>query len=223
MMMREVRVGKVTLGDHLPLVLIAGPDVIETEASALRHAEAIVRSAERFKVPFIFKCSYDKANRTSLKGYRGPGLKKGLAILKKVKTRIGVPVLSDVHGVEQVTPAAEVLDCLQVPAFLCRQTDLLVKVGQAGRPVNVKKGQFLAPWDMKSVLEKIESTGNRQILVTERGTCFGYNYLVNDWRSLAILRSFGYPVVFGAGPSPPRPGGVGFAAGGGAGVIPQAS
>jgi len=203
--------------------LIAGPDVIESESSALRHAEAIAVAARRFRLPFIFKCSFDKANRTSLKSYRGPGLKKGLAILKKVRSRTGVPVLSDVHCVEQVKPAAEVLDCLQVPAFLCRQTDLLLAVGKAKKAVNVKKGQFVAPWDMRPVLEKLESTGNRQILVTERGTCFGYNYLVNDMRALAILRSLGYPVVFDAGHSTQLPGGLRNASGGQAEFIPLLS
>ncbi len=222
-MSRNVRIGRITVGESQPLVLIAGPDVIESEASALRHAEAIKRVAVRLKVPFIFKCSFDKANRTSLRGYRGPGLKKGLVILKKVKTQIGVPVLSDVHGVEQVRPAAAVLDCLQVPAFLCRQTDLLLAVGRSGKPVNVKKGQYLAPWDMGAVLGKLESTGNRQILVTERGTSFGYNLLVNDMRSLGILRKFGYPVVFDAGHSTQLPGGLKNASGGQSEFIPLLS
>ncbi|MBI3616159.1 MAG: 3-deoxy-8-phosphooctulonate synthase [Candidatus Omnitrophica bacterium] len=219
----KVRVGKVVVGEDQPLVLIAGPDVIESEASALRHAEAIAKAAGRFRIPFVFKCSFDKANRTSLKGYRGPGLKKGLAVLKKVKGRVGVPVLSDIHCVDQVKAAAAVLDCIQVPAFLSRQTDLLLAVGRAGKPINLKKGQFLAPWDMKAVLEKVESTGNRQILVSERGTTFGYNYLVNDMRSLGILRRFGYPVVFDAGHSTQLPGGKGHASGGQAGFIPLLS
>ena len=218
--MTQVKIGKIVVGEGRTLVLIAGPDVIESEASALRHAEAIAAIAERRSVPFIFKCSFDKANRTSLRKYRGPGLKKGLAILKKVRQRVGVPVLSDVHGVEQVKPAAEALDCLQVPAFLCRQTDLLLAVGKARKPVNVKKGQFLAPWDMRAVVEKIESTGNRQILLTERGTTFGYNYLVNDLRSLGVMRQFGYPVVFDAGHSTQLPGGLKSASGGQAQFIP---
>ncbi len=218
--LRTVRIGKILVGSGQPLVLIAGPDVIESEASALRHAERIAQIARRFKIPYLFKCSFDKANRTSLKSYRGPGLKKGLAILKKVKARLRLPVLSDVHCVEQVSPAAAVLDCLQIPAFLCRQTDLLLAVAKAGKPVNVKKGQFLAPWDMKPVLEKLESTGNRQILVTERGTSFGYNYLVNDLRALGVLRSFGYPVVFDAGHSTQLPSGLKNASGGQAEFIP---
>ena len=213
-MARIVRIGKISVGDGQPLVLIAGPDVIESESSALRHAEAISRLAARFGLPYLFKCSYDKANRTSVKSYRGPGLKKGLRILAKVKKTLGVPVLSDVHCVEQVKPAAEVLDCIQIPAFLCRQTDLLVAVGRAGRAINVKKGQFLSPSDMKPVIEKIESTGNHKILLTERGTTFGYNMLVNDMRSLGILRKFNYPVVFDAGHSSQIPGGLGSASGG---------
>ncbi len=219
-MIRTVRVGKVSVGDHQPLVLIAGPDVIESESSALRHAEAIARIADRFRVPCIFKCSFDKANRTSLKGYRGPGLKKGLAVLKKVRKEIGLPVLSDVHCVSQVKPAAEVLNCIQIPAFLSRQTDLLLAVGRTRTPVNLKKGQFLAPWDIRPVIEKLESTGNRQILLTERGTSFGYNMLVNDMRALPILRSFGYPVVFDAGHSTQLPGGLKSASGGQAEFIP---
>lgn len=219
-MIRQVRIGKVVVGDGGPLVLIAGPDVIESEASALRHAEMIAHIARRFKVPYVFKCSFDKANRTSLKGYRGPGIKKGLAILKKVKTRVGVPVLSDIHDTTQVKLAAEVLDCLQIPAFLSRQTDLLVAAGKTKKAINLKKGQFLAPWDIKPVLEKLESTGNRQIIVTERGTTFGYNLLVNDMRSLAIMRTFGYPVVFDAGHSTQLPGGLKSASGGQAEFIP---
>ncbi len=214
-----VRIGNVQVGGG-PLALIAGPDVIESEVSCLRHAEAIVRVARQFALPYVFKCSYDKANRTSLRKYRGPGLKKGLKILAKVKKEVGVPVLSDVHCVDQVKPAAEVLDCIQIPAFLCRQTDLLLAVGRAGRAVNVKKGQFLAPWDMRPLIEKLESTGNRKILLCERGTTFGYNMLINDMRSLPILRSFGYPVVFDAGHSTQLPGGLKSASGGQAEFIP---
>ena len=208
------------VGQGHPLVLIAGPDVIESESSALRHAEAIANQAARFGLPYIFKCSYDKANRTSVKSYRGPGLSKGLKVLAKVRKEIGVPVTSDVHCVDQVKPAAEVLDLIQVPAFLCRQTDLLVAVGRTGRAINVKKGQFLSPGDMKPVIEKIESTGNRKILLTERGTTFGYNLLVNDMRSLGVLRKFDYPVVFDAGHSSQIPGGLGSASGGQSEFIP---
>ena len=219
-MARIVRIGKISVGQGQPLTLIAGPDVIESESSALRHAEAISKLAARFGLPYIFKCSYDKANRTSVKSYRGPGLKKGLQVLAKVKKEIGVPITSDVHCVDQIKPAAEVLDLIQVPAFLCRQTDLLVAVGRAGRAINVKKGQFLSPSDMKPVIEKIESTGNRKILLTERGTTFGYNMLVNDMRSLGVLRKFNYPVVFDAGHSSQIPGGLGSASGGQSEFIP---
>ncbi len=219
-MVRDVRIGQIVVGLGRPLALIAGPDVIESEASALRHAEAIARIARRFGLPFIFKCSYDKANRTSVKSYRGPGLKKGLAILRKVRQRVGVPVLSDVHEVAQVKPAAQVLDILQIPAFLCRQTDLLVAAGRTGKPLHVKKGQFLAPWDMKQVVEKIESTGNRKILLCERGASFGHNYLVNDMRSLALMRGLGYPVVFDAGHSTQIPGGLKSRSGGQSEFIP---
>lgn len=219
-MTRAVKIGSVTVGGDTPLALIAGPDVIESEASCLRHAEAIAAIAQRYGIPFIFKCSFDKANRTSLRSYRGPGLKKGLVILQKVRRQIGVPVLSDVHEVVQVKPAAEVLDVLQVPAFLSRQTDLLLAVGRAGKPVNLKKGQFLAPWDMARAIEKVASTGNQKILVTERGTTFGYNTLVNDMTALPQLRALGYPVFFDAGHSTQRPGGLGKSSGGHAAFIP---
>ena len=220
MMPRIIRIGNVSVGEGRPLALIAGPDVIESESSVLRHAEAISKLADRFGLPYIFKCSYDKANRTSVKSYRGPGLKKGLRILAKVKKEIGAPVTSDIHCVDQVKPAAEVLDLLQVPAFLCRQTDLLVAVGRTGRAINVKKGQFLSPADMRPVIEKILSTGNHKILLTERGTTFGYNMLINDMRALGLLRRFGYPVVFDAGHSSQIPGGLGNASGGQSEFIP---
>ena len=217
---REVRIGSVTVGGRVPFALIAGPDVIESEAGTLRHAEAIAEIAERFGVPFIFKCSFDKANRTSRHSYRGPGLKRGLTILRKVRRQVGVPVLSDVHEAAQVKPAAEALDVLQVPAFLSRQTDLLIAVGEAGKAVNIKKGQFLAPWDLGPVVEKVASTGNRRILLTERGTTFGYNTLVNDMTALPQLRKLGYPVFFDAGHSTQRPGGLGRASGGRREFIP---
>ena len=208
------------VGGGVPFALIAGPDVIESEASALRHAEAIARIARLGRVPFIFKCSFDKANRTSRASYRGPGLKKGLAILKKVRQRVGAPVLSDVHEVVQVKSAAEVLDVLQIPAFLCRQTDLLVAVAKTGCVVNVKKGQFLAPWDMKPVVQKLTAAGAKKILLTERGTTFGYNTLVNDMTALPLLRALGWPVFFDAGHSTQRPGGLGDASGGTRAFIP---
>jgi 2-dehydro-3-deoxyphosphooctonate aldolase (KDO 8-P synthase) len=202
------------LGGGAPLVLIAGPCAIESRQHALETAQALKEITAAAGVPFIYKSSFDKANRTSVEGYRGPGLHTGLAILQAVREHVGVPVLSDVHDVEQVAPAAEVLDILQIPAFLCRQTDLLLAAGRTGKPVNVKKGQFLAPWDMQHVARKVASTGNRQVLLTERGASFGYNNLVADMRSLAILRTFGYPVVFDATHSVQLPGGAGHASSG---------
>ncbi|HEY7495963.1 MAG TPA: 3-deoxy-8-phosphooctulonate synthase, partial [Candidatus Tectomicrobia bacterium] len=177
----------VGVGGNAPLLLIAGPCAIESSQHALETAHALKAVAAAAGVPFVYKSSFDKANRTSGDSYRGPGLQAGLAILQRVREEVGVPVLSDVHEVEQVAPAAEVLDILQIPAFLCRQTDLVLAVGQTGKPVNVKKGQFLAPWDMQHVAAKVVSTGNRQVLLTERGASFGYNNLVADMRSVAIL------------------------------------
>ena len=198
---------------HAPLI-IAGPDVIEDEASVLRHAERLKRICDHVGFPFILKCSYDKANRTSGASYRGPGLKKGLAILAKVKRALRVPVLSDVHCRQDVAAAADVLDVLQIPAFLCRQTDFVIAVAKAKRVVNIKKGQFLAPWDMRHVVAKAESVGNRQLLLTERGTSFGYNNLVSDLRSLQVMAGFGYPVIYDATHSVQLPGGQGDASGG---------
>lgn len=209
-----VRVGRVAVGPGQRLALIAGPDVIENEAHALRHAERMSAIAKRCGVGYVFKCSYDKANRTALGSYRGPGLEQGLKILAKVKREIGVPVLSDVHCRADAPAAAEVLDILQIPAFLCRQTDLVVAIAATGRPVNIKKGQFVAPWDMAQIIKKVESTGNRQILLSERGTSFGYNNLVSDLRSVPIMRALGYPVIYDATHSVQLPGGLGTASGG---------
>jgi 2-dehydro-3-deoxyphosphooctonate aldolase (KDO 8-P synthase) len=211
---REVAVGPLRIGGGRPFVFIAGPCVIENRTHTLRHAVALRTITEHVGVPLIFKSSFDKANRTSGSAYRGPGLKDGLEILAAVKREVGVPVLTDVHERGQAKVAAEVVDVLQTPAFLCRQTDFLLDVASAGRPVNVKKAQFLAPWDMGPVLEKLASTGNRQLLVTERGCTFGYNNLVADLRSLAIMARFGYPVVYDAGHSVQLPGGLGTASGG---------
>jgi len=211
---RAVRIGGVTVGAGAPLALIGGPCAIENEKHALMLAERLKRAAEAARVPFIYKSSYDKANRSSIHSYRGPGLKEGLRILGRVKEATGLPVLSDVHDVSEVGPAAEVLDVLQVPAFLCRQTDLLVACAKSGRPVNVKKGQFLAPRDMANVVEKIRSAGSEAILLTERGTTFGYNNLVVDFRGLPIMRALGYPVVFDATHSVQLPGGAGDRSGG---------
>ena len=196
------------------MALIGGPCAIEDEAHALMLAERLARITSDLGIPFVYKSSYDKANRSSIVSYRGPGLREGLRILEKVKVSVGCPVLSDIHGVSEVGPAAEVLDALQVPAFLCRQTDLIVACGKSGRPVNVKKGQFLAPLDMRNVVEKLLSTGNPVILLTERGTSFGYNNLIVDFRSLQDMRQWGYPVVFDATHSVQLPGGKGDRSGG---------
>jgi 2-dehydro-3-deoxyphosphooctonate aldolase (KDO 8-P synthase) len=214
MLTREVVVGPVRIGGGAPLSLIGGPCAIEDERHALMMAERLVRITEEATVPFIYKSSYDKANRSGVRSYRGPGLAEGLRILGKVKANFGCPVLSDVHQVSEVEPAAEVLDVIQVPAFLCRQTDLVVACGRTGRPVNVKKGQFLAPRDMANVVEKLRSAGCQAILLTERGTSFGYNNLVVDFRGLRIMRDLGYPVVFDATHSVQLPGGAGDHSGG---------
>ena len=211
---RAVPVAGLTIGGGAPLALIGGPCAIEDERHALMMAERLQRITSDARVPFIYKSSYDKANRSSVHSYRGPGLKEGLRILGRVKETTGLPVLSDVHEVVEVEPAAEVLDVLQVPAFLCRQTDLLLACGRTRRPVNVKKGQFLAPRDMGNIVTKICTTGNEEILLTERGTSFGYNNLVVDFRSLPIMRSFGYPVVFDATHAVQLPGGAGNRSGG---------
>jgi 2-dehydro-3-deoxyphosphooctonate aldolase (KDO 8-P synthase) len=213
-MTRAVRVGPVTVGGGHPLVLIGGPCAIEDEKHALMTAERLAAIAADHGVPFIYKSSYDKANRSSLGGYRGPGLREGLRILRRVRERVGVPVLSDVHQVEEVGPAAEVLDVLQIPAFLCRQTDLLVAAARTGRPVNVKKGQFLAPDDMRHVVAKLVDSGNPNVLLTERGTTFGYHNLVVDMRGLVQMRELGYPVVFDATHSVQLPGAAGDRSGG---------
>jgi 2-dehydro-3-deoxyphosphooctonate aldolase (KDO 8-P synthase) len=210
----EVAIGSVRVGAGHPLTLIGGPCAIESEKHALQTAERLAAIAADHKVPFVYKSSYDKANRSSVRGYRGPGLREGLRVLRKVKTTVGVPVLSDVHDVAEVGPAAEVLDVLQIPAFLYRQTDLVLAAARSGRPVNVKKGQFLAPQDMQNVVDKILSTGNRAILLTERGTSFGYHNLVVDMRGLAVMRELGYPVVFDATHSVQLPGGAGDRSGG---------
>ncbi|MEO8602469.1 MAG: 3-deoxy-8-phosphooctulonate synthase [bacterium] len=214
-MRREVQIGDaVRVGAGNPLAFFGGTCVIEGRDSALRHAEAIKAIADRLGVPFVYKSSFDKANRTSLNSPRGPGLDEGLKILADVKREIGVPVVTDVHEAEQAAAVAEVADLLQTPAFLCRQTDYLLSVARAGKPVNVKKGQFLAPWDVGPLLKKVESTGNRDLLITERGASFGYNNLVADMRSLAVLGELGYPVVYDAGHSVQLPGGQGGASGG---------
>jgi 2-dehydro-3-deoxyphosphooctonate aldolase (KDO 8-P synthase) len=209
-----VSIGLLRCGGGLPFVLIAGPCVVESRDSALRHAEALRRLTEHLGVPFIYKSSYDKANRTSSASFRGLGMQEGLAILAEVKREIEVCVLTDIHAPEEAVMAAEVADVLQIPAFLCRQTDLLVAAGQTGRVVNIKKGQFLAPWDIAYAAEKVATTGNRKILLTERGCSFGYNNLVSDFRSLPIMARTGYPVVYDATHSVQLPGGQGGMSGG---------
>ncbi len=209
-----VRVGNVSIGGGAPLVLIAGPCVIESEKLILSTAEKISTVCEKFKIPLVFKSSYKKANRTSVRSFTGLGMKKGLSILKKVKREFGLPVLTDVHGAGEVKPASEVADVLQIPAFLSRQTDLIVAAAKTGRAINLKKGQFLAPEDMRAAVEKVASTGNKKILLTERGTTFGYHNLVVDFRSLLIMRGFGYPVVYDATHSVQLPGGNSHTSGG---------
>ena len=213
-MTRAVRIGGVTIGGGAPLALIGGPCAIENEKHALMVAERLQRMTADARVPFIYKSSYDKANRSSIRAYRGPGVTEGLRILRSVKEKTGLAVLSDVHDVAEVAPAAEVLDVLQVPAFLCRQTDLIVACARSGRPVNVKKGQFVAPRDMANVVEKVRASGSEDLLLTERGTSFGYNNLVVDFRGLPIMRAFGYPVIFDATHSVQLPGGQGDRSGG---------
>lgn len=215
------RIGAIEVGLGRPLVLIAGPCVIESEALVLGTAERLKRITGDIGIPLIFKSSYDKANRSSLSSFRGPGLKKGLSILGRVREQFSLPVLSDIHLREEVAPAAEVLDVLQVPAFLCRQTDFVMEVARAGRAVNVKKGQFMAPWDMGNVVEKIRQAGNEKILITERGSSFGYNNLVVDMRALPVMRGLGVPVIFDGTHSVQLPGGLGTSSGGQREFVPM--
>ncbi len=193
--MKIVKVGDIEIGQGKSLVLIAGPCVIESELLTITTAERIKKITDKLKIPFIFKSSYDKSNRTSVEHYRGPGLEKGLKILNRIKQELKIPVLSDIHCRNEILPAAEVLDVIQIPAYLCQQTDLVVFSAKTGKPINIKKGQFLAPWDMKKIVMKATSTGNENILLTERGTVFGYNNLVFDVRSIPIMQQIGYPVI----------------------------
>lgn len=213
-LLRSISIGAFRIGAGEPLVLIAGPCVIENEKHALKMAERLVKIAAKARVPLIFKASYDKANRSSVRSFRGPGLAGGLEILREIKARFRVPVLTDVHEPAQVRAAAEVCDVLQVPAFLSRQTDLLIAAGETGRAVNLKKGQFLSPWEMANAVEKVKSTGNNKVMITERGVSFGYNNLVVDMRSFPILARTGCPVVFDVTHSVQLPGGQGHASGG---------
>ncbi|HOG11446.1 MAG: 3-deoxy-8-phosphooctulonate synthase [Smithellaceae bacterium] len=218
--MKQVKLNSHTIGGKAGFILIAGPCVLENEASAMEIAVYLKELTDRLEIPFVFKASYDKANRTSVAAYRGPGARAGLAILKNVREKIGVPVLSDVHRFEEIEEAAEVLDVMQVPAFLCRQTDFVVEVAKKAKIVNVKKGQFLAPWDVANIIGKIQSAGNENILITERGASFGYNNLVFDVRALPIMRAMGYPVIFDATHSVQLPGGMGTSSGGQRDMVP---
>ncbi|MFT4552757.1 MAG: 2-dehydro-3-deoxyphosphooctonate aldolase (KDO 8-P synthase) [Chlamydiales bacterium] len=212
--MQSVEVKEFVIGRGQPLAVICGPCVIEGEDHCLSAAETLKEIFSKFDINFIFKASYDKANRSSISSYRGPGLDEGLRILERVKKELEVPVLTDVHSPAEAAAAGEVVDVLQIPAFLCRQTDLLVAAGNTGKPVNIKKGQFMAPWDMQNVIEKVLSTDNNKIILTDRGTSFGYNNLVSDMRSIAIMQGMGYPVCFDATHSVQLPGGHGTTSGG---------
>ncbi len=218
---KTVKVQNIKIGSGERLVLIAGPCVIESEKSCLRHAEMLKTITDKVRIPLIFKSSFDKANRSSIDSYRGPGLKKGLKILKKVKDQLNLPVTSDVHLPEQVKEAAEVLDVLQIPAFLCRQTDLVTTCAKTKKPINIKKGQFLSPYEMQNIIKKAETRGNRNIILTERGVVFGYNNLVSDFRSILIMKETGYPVCYDASHSVQKPGGLGKKSGGDGRFIPN--
>jgi 2-dehydro-3-deoxyphosphooctonate aldolase (KDO 8-P synthase) len=209
----KVKIGDATAGEGQPLI-IAGPCALEDEQTVFETAAALKEICRANGLPLVFKSSFDKANRSSLKSFRGPGLEKGLRLLSEIREKFSVPVISDVHSVEQVKPASEVLDVLQIPALLCRQTDLLLAASETGLPVNIKKGQFLAPWDVRNVVEKFVSTGNKSLLISERGTSFGYNNLVVDFRGFPIMRSLGYPVIFDVTHSLQLPGGEGSHSGG---------
>jgi 2-dehydro-3-deoxyphosphooctonate aldolase (KDO 8-P synthase) len=211
---KEISLGSLRLGGGNPLFLIAGPCVIESEIHALVMAEKVAKIADDAGMPYIFKASYDKANRSSIKGFRGPGMKEGLRILGKIKSELKLPILTDIHDASQAGPAAEVCDVLQIPAFLARQTDLLLAAGKTGRIINVKKAQFLSPWDMGNVTEKVASTGNTKIILTERGASFGYQNLVVDMRSFPIMQRTGYPVVFDVTHAVQLPTGQGHSSGG---------
>lgn len=212
--MKKIRIGNFVAGDNKKFILIAGPCVLENEKTAMDTARYLKKLTAKLKIPFIFKASYDKANRTSIKSYRGPGARKGLAILEKIKGELNIPVLSDVHRFEEIERASKILDVVQVPAFLCRQTDFIIEIAKKARVINVKKGQFLAPWDVFNIIEKAKMAGNDNIMITERGASFGYNNLVFDVRSLPIMREMGYPVIFDATHAVQLPGGQGTSSGG---------
>ena len=218
--MHKIELNGFTIGEKEPLVVISGPCIIESEEHAMGCAKALVDICNELRLPLIFKASYDKANRSSIDSFRGPGIEEGLKILKKIKKKFNIPVTTDIHETSHAPLAAEVVDVLQIPAFLCRQTDLLIAAAQTGAIVNVKKGQFLAPWDMHNVIDKITSCGNKKIILTDRGVSFGYNNLVSDMRSIPIMQSMGYPVCFDASHSAQLPGGLGKATGGQREYIP---
>jgi len=209
-----VKTDGISIGQGHPLALVSGPCVIEDYETTFEIASFLKELTQKLDIPFIFKASYDKANRTAITSFRGPGIEDGLNILAQIKTELGVVLLSDVHSINEVNTAARILDIIQIPAFLCRQTDFVLEVAKTGKPVNIKKGQFLAPWDMRNVVEKITSTGNKRILITERGTMFGYNNLVADFRGIKIMQATGYPVIFDATHSVQMPGGAGTSSGG---------
>ncbi len=214
MKQKIIKISNFKVANNLPLTLIAGPCQLESQAHAFKMVERIQRIAKKLKINFIYKTSFDKANRTSLSGKRGLGLEKSMAIFDQIKKKFKVPILTDVHTAEQCSIVSRHADILQIPAFLCRQTDLLIAAAKTGKIINVKKGQFLAPWDMKNVVSKIQNSGNKNILITERGVCFGYNTLVSDFRAIPTLKEFGYPVIFDATHSVQQPGGKGNSSGG---------
>jgi len=209
-----VKIDDIFIGQGYPLVLISGPCVIEGYDTTFEIASFLKELTQKLDIPFIFKTSYDKANRTSINSFRGPGIVDGLNILKRIKSELGIKILSDVHRINEVADAAPILDIIQIPAFLCRQTDFIIEVAKTGKPVNIKKGQFLAPWDIVNVVEKVTSTGNNQVLLTDRGTMFGYNNLVADFRSIKIMQDTGWPVIFDVTHSIQLPGGAGTSSGG---------
>ncbi|MBM3632326.1 MAG: 3-deoxy-8-phosphooctulonate synthase [Alphaproteobacteria bacterium] len=213
-MNKNLKIHNINMGNDLPFVLIAGPCVLESRTHALEMSAAIKEITDKLNIPFIYKTSFDKANRTSINGVRGVGLKESMPILAEIREKMGCPIVTDVHSSEQCSPVAEVADILQIPAFLCRQTDLLKAAAETGKAINIKKGQFLAPWDMANVVKKMESFGNQQLMLCERGASFGYNTLVSDMRSLPIMARFGYPIVFDATHSVQQPGGAGASTGG---------
>ncbi len=213
-MSNVVKINDIFIGQGYPLVLISGPCVIEGYDTTFEIASFLKELTQKLDIPFIFKTSYDKANRTSINSFRGPGIVDGLNILKRIKSELGIKILSDVHKINEVADAAPILDIIQIPAFLCRQTDFIIEVAKTGKPVNIKKGQFLAPWDIVNVVEKVTSTGNNQVLLTDRGTMFGYNNLVADFRSIKIMQDTGWPVIFDVTHSIQLPGGAGTSSGG---------